>query len=123
MDAWITAYEAGQSYDFLVLGSNSGITDWSDDAVRKAVGAGSRRLSVTNHGWMMPFAMFGMTKIPEEHGEWSAKAAMAILDGTPLDQIPVVTNRRWDLWTNEGLLAAADVELPHSLRARAKRTN
>ena len=68
----------------------------------------------------MHYTMFGMTKIPEEHGEWTAKAALAILDGTPPSQIPIVANRKWDIWVNDSLLAASGVDLPQALRRTAK---
>ena len=46
-------------------------------SVIAAISGVGKRISVTNHGWMMPYAMLGMTKIPEEQGVWSAQAALA----------------------------------------------
>jgi len=121
MADWLSAFRRAQSYDFIVLGSNSGINDWDADRVSVEVGTISTKLTVTNHGWMMPFAMFGMTKVPEEHGEWGAKTALAILDGASPADIPIVANSRWDLWANQRLLASAGIELPRELRRKAKR--
>lgn len=118
---WIAAYREAQQADYIVLGSNSGIGDWDEASIREAIRANSRRLTVTNHGWMMPFAMFGMTKVPEEHGEWSAHTALAILGGVKPADIPIVANRKWDLWANESLLARSEVSLPRGLMHRAKR--
>ncbi len=118
---WIDAYQTAQSYDFVILGSNSGINDWDKALIVGAVARYSRRLTVTSHGWMMPYAMFGMTKVPEEHGEWSGQVALAILGGAKPADIPIISNRKWDLWSNEPLLRAAGVELPKSLRYKAKR--
>ena len=81
-DEWIQGYEKGQSYDFIVLGSNSGINDWDADKVTQCLTSSSAKLTVTNHGWMMPYAMFGLTKVPEEQGEWAATTALEILGGT-----------------------------------------
>ncbi len=120
-DEWIEAFQMAQSYDFIVLGSNSGINDWDKDRIIRAVALNSQRLTVTSHGWMMPYAMFGMTKVPEEHGEWSGQVALAILDGASPKDIPIISNRKWDLWSNEPLLRAAGVELPRSLKHKAKR--
>jgi len=123
-DAWIAAYDEAQALDgFLILGSHSGIADWADarDRVVAAVSARSRRLTVTNHGWMMPFAMLGMTKVPEEQGMWSAQAALAILDGTPPSDIPIVANRQWDVWVNDALVSAGALDLPDELRRKAKK--
>lgn len=120
-DAWLTAYRRGQGYDFVVLGSNSGIDDWDANRVRRELMTVSRRLSVTNHGWMMSYAMFGLTKIPEEHGEWGAKTALAILRGLRPADIPIIANRKWDVRTNEPLLGTAGIDLPRSIKAKVKR--
>lgn len=123
VDDWLTAYsEIQSSHDVVIMGSHSGIRDWQarTDHVKAEVAKAARKLSVTNHGWMMPFAIFGMTKVPEEHGEWTAQAALAILGGTPPTEIPVVANRKWDLWVNDQLLAASGINLPRTLRRRAK---
>ena len=122
-DEWIKAHaEVQDTHAFLVLGSYSGIKDWDErqESVREAVLKQSRRLSVTNHGWMMPFAMLGMTKIPEEQGEWSAQAALAILDGARPNEIPIIANRQWDVWVNESLLHVSGLALPEDLRRKAK---
>jgi hypothetical protein len=121
---WIQAHkEAQRSHAFLVLGSHSGIADWEaqKDNVAKSVKQTSVRLSVTNHDWMMPFAILGMTKIPEEQGIWSAQAALAILDGTRPSDIPIIANRKWDVWVNSSLLTVSHLELPADLLRQAKK--
>lgn len=118
---WLAAYASAQAYDFVVLGSNSGINDWDDERIRQELSRTSTRLTVTSHGWMMPYSMFGLTKVPEEQGEWGARAALAILDGERPIDIPIIANRKWDIWANESLLQVAGIELPRSLRAKAKR--
>lgn len=120
---WIDAHQVAQSYDFVVLGSNSGINDWDKERIFQAVALSSTRLTVTSHGWMMPYAMFGMTKVPEEHGEWSGEVALAILAGASPRDIPIIANRKWDLWSNEILLQASGVELPRALKHKAKRVS
>ncbi len=118
---WLMAYSDGQAADFLILGSNSGINDWDPARIADALPAASRRLTVTTHGWMMPYAMFGLTKVPQEHGAWAAETALEILRGTPPSEIPIITNRKWDVWANRELLSAAGIELPRHLIHKAKR--
>jgi len=123
VDDWLNVYSDIQnSHDVVIMGSHSGIIDWGERSghVKAEVAKTARKLSVTNHGWMMPFTIFGMTKVPEEHGEWTAQAALAILSGTPPTEIPVVANRKWDLWINDQLLTASGVDLPRTLRRKAK---
>ncbi|MFM1891488.1 MAG: hypothetical protein RLZ44_565, partial [Pseudomonadota bacterium] len=117
---WLTAYQAGQDYDFVIMGSNAGIDDWDDATAAAAVLPITRRLSVTSHEWMMPVTMLGMTKVPEEQGEWAAKVAVQILGGAPPDSIPIIANRKWDLYLNHALLQAAGIELPEKLLHKGK---
>ena len=118
--SWLEAYEKAQDKDFVILGSNAGIADWSNDRIQGAVLQGTRVLSVTNHEWMMPFGILGMTKIPEEHGEWAGKAALQILAGTAPSSIPIIANQRQDIWVNGGLMQASGVSLPEDLLEKAK---
>ena len=118
--SWLSAYTRGQGYDFVIIGSNAGIDDWDDRRALEAIRAVTRRLSVTSHEWMMPVTMLGMTKVPEEQGEWAAQVALQILDGAKPDSIPVIANRKWDLYLNPALIDAAGLELPEQLLSKGK---
>lgn len=120
-DEWIESFEKAQSADFIIMGSNSGIENWSDEAAEAFVETVARTLSVTNHAWMMNVTSLGFTKIPQEHGEWAAEAGLAILNGTRPSEIPIVTNRKWELWMNNKLVDALNVTLPTSFSRKAKR--
>ncbi len=117
---WLDAFAEAQGFPFLVLGSQAGITGWDFAQMRAAIGDKARTLTVTNHQWMMPLAMLGFTKLPEEQGDWAGRTALAILDGTPPAEIPIIANRRWDLWLNSSLLARAGIRLPDKLSSKAK---
>jgi ABC-type uncharacterized transport system substrate-binding protein len=119
---WTKGLKKAQNFDFVIMGSNSGIKKWDAPAAVRIAMQYSKKFSVTNHDWMMPVAMFGMTKVAEEHGEWGGESALAILSGTSPQDIPIVSNRRWDVWMNKALLNAAGVTLPRSLRRKAKRS-
>ncbi len=121
MAAWLEGYDRAQGHDLVIMGSNAGINDWDAAVAESAVSARSQRLSVTNHGWMMPYTMVGVTKVPEEQGQWAAKTALRILSGMPADRIPIVANNRRDIWVNFDLIGAAGVDLPKDLVRKAKR--
>jgi hypothetical protein len=44
-----------------------------------------------------------------------------ILAGTPPATIPIVPNRKWDIWANTDLLAAAGIRLSKQLLQKAKK--
>ncbi|HOP15305.1 MAG: hypothetical protein KDI22_05285 [Gammaproteobacteria bacterium] len=120
LDAWVAAYQAGQDYDFIVMGSNAGIDDWDTQRAVTAIMPLTRRLTVTSHEWMMPVTMLGMTKVPEEQGEWAGSVALQILDGVAPQSIPVIANRKWDLYLNPGLIDSAALTLPPQLLSKGK---
>ncbi len=120
LESWVEAYAAAQDYDFVIMGSNAGINDWNADDAVSAIVPLTRRLSVTNHGWMMSVSMLGMTKVPEEQGEWAGRVASRILDGASPDTFPVIANRKWDLFLNPALIDAAGVQLPERLARKGK---
>ena len=121
IEGWIAAYEDAQATDFVIMGSNSGIDNWNDAAAQKVVLAKTKRISVTNHKWMMPFTLLGLTKVPEEHGEWAGTTALHILKGVKPSDIAIVSNRKWDIWLNEDIMSSAGVTLPKRLRYKAKK--
>lgn len=121
MERYESAFEQAHRADFVIVGSHSGIDNWDRDRAVAMAQRHSAALSVTNHDWMMPVAMLGYTKLPEEQGEWAAQAAIAILDGIAPRAIPIVTNRKWDTWLNDDLRRRAGIELPAQLLDKAKR--
>jgi ABC-type uncharacterized transport system substrate-binding protein len=62
-----------------------------------------------------------LTKVPEEHGEWAGLAALEILGGTNPGDIPIVSNRKWDIWVNLSILNQSGIRLPAPLLKKAKK--
>ncbi len=72
---------------------------------------------------MMPYTILGLVKVPEEHGEWAGLAALEILRGTKPSDIPIVSNRRWDILVNSVVLQQSGIEINESLLRKAKKIN
>jgi hypothetical protein len=70
---------------------------------------------------MMPLAMLGFVKLPEEQGEWAAKTAVAIHEGVPIQRMPIIANRKWEVYENIYLLKLSGIEITKALSARAKK--
>ncbi len=118
---WLEAYSRAQDYDLIIVGSNAGINDWDHERIQAGILRMARKLSVTNHGWMMPYTILGITKVPEEQGQWAAKTALRILDGMSPTEIPIVANNQRDIWINNEILIAANVSLPDRLMRKGKK--
>lgn len=121
LDAWKEQYQLAQSsgFDFLVLGNNAGINDWDSNEAAHFALRHAKVFSVTNYDWMMPYSMFAMTKLPEEQGEWAAQVALSLLDGIPLQNIPIVINRRWNIFINPALANKAKIRIPRRIAHKA----
>jgi ABC-type uncharacterized transport system substrate-binding protein len=120
MADWLVAYREGQQYDLVAIGSSAGIHDWDEQQARDFVTGNTQKLSLTVHGWMMPYTLLGLTKVPEEHGEWAGQLALAILNGTRPRDLPVVSNRKADIWINHRILKQTDIQLPKAVIRKAK---
>lgn len=110
---------AQKNADFIVIGNYAGIKDWEDAVARRYAREHSRRFSIAYLEWMAPYAMLTMAKIADEQGEWSGKVAVLILDGTPPSKIPVVANRRWNMFVNTQLLDKAGIRVSTDILSKA----
>lgn len=118
-DEWKKEFLKAQNADFIILNNNSGINDWDKKDIQQFVHKTDSTLTVTNYDWMVPYAMLAMTKLPQEQGEWAAKVTQAILQGEKPGGIPVVVNRRWNIYVNGSLLGKSPYKLPSSIASKA----
>lgn len=112
---WKREYELAQHASFVILGNNGGINDWNIQEATEFSFQQAKILSVTNYDWMMPYSMFAMSKVPEEQGQWAAQVAISILEGEDPQNIPIIANRRWNIYSNPSLLNKAGISLPRHL--------
>jgi len=117
--AWKDAYNEAQSSDFIVLNNVAGIAHWNKGAIVDYVKHHAGKLTVTTYDFMTPYTMLAMTKIAEEQGEWASDVAIHILQGESPKNIPVVANRRYNLYINTAILDASPVQLSDSLYFKA----
>jgi ABC-type uncharacterized transport system substrate-binding protein len=79
--------------DVVYLTGNGGVAGWDDTDAWEFAFRNIQKPVITCEESLMRYAVFGMTKVEREQGEWAAKTALAILDGkTPAD-FHVATNR------------------------------
>ncbi|MGQ7843373.1 ABC transporter substrate-binding protein [Granulosicoccus sp. 3-233] len=120
-DAWLSGFRLAQNHDLLIIGNNANVRDFDHDVARRHALLHTRTLSVTYNDWMMDYAVLGYTRLAEEQGEWAALAAIAILDGLPPSDIPVVTNRKFETWLNVDLAERSGLRLSPHITNRAKK--
>jgi ABC-type uncharacterized transport system substrate-binding protein len=101
MAEWQAQYRELQGkVDILLVGNSAGTEGWDDDAAARFVEQYSKIPSGGIHGHMSRFVLIGYTKLAEEQGEWAAKTALRILDGTSPSAIPIARNTQGRLVIN-----------------------
>ena len=101
MDEWQSQFRELQGkVDILLVGNSAGTEGWDDDAAARFVEQYSKIPSGGIHEHMSRFVLIGYTKLAEEQGEWAAKTALRIIDGTPPSSIPIARNTQGRLVIN-----------------------
>ena len=118
MREWEQAYLDAQKADFIIVNNYAGINDWDSQRAIKIVDRNSTKFTVSYYKWMMPFVMFSITKKAEEQGRWAAEVAIEILNGTPVNEIPITVNKEWAMFANTRLLKKAGIQLDANTKRR-----
>lgn len=118
-DEWKNAFLEGQQHDAVILRNNSGIENWNDAEAAQFALENSKKLSMTESDWMMPFTLLGMTKVAEEQGMWAGKTAVNILKGADPGKIKIVKNRKSNIFVNKALNEKMKIDLPASILKQA----
>jgi ABC-type uncharacterized transport system substrate-binding protein len=104
--AWKRHFLAAQRQaDLIYLPTNGAIKGWDDAEARSFIQRHIRRPVITCDDFMMPYAVFGLTKVAREQGEWAAQTALKILNGKKPVEIPLAKNRQSKAWINPTLAA------------------
>ncbi len=118
--AWKQEFQRMQSdVDILYVGNYAGIKDWNDGEAASFAAQYGKIPSGTAYDFMMPVAMLGMIKLPEEQGRWAAKQALAVLNGTAPNQIVVSENTDAKVYVNTTLSEKAGIVFDPRLMHRA----
>jgi ABC-type uncharacterized transport system substrate-binding protein len=115
-----TYLQAQNEVDILFMGNNAGADRWDQAEMEKFVLDNARIPSGSINSWMAPYSLVTLAKSPEEQGEWSAKAALRILDGTRPAEIPVVENKKGKLILNLELAKKLGVVFAPSMLKNAE---
>ncbi len=107
---WKVAYkEMAGSVDAIFFGNNAAIKGWDAQEAASLVGSVTKIPTGTINGYVMPFAMIGMVKPPEEFGVWGAQTALRILGGAAPSSIPSTQNKQTKFQLNVKLASAAGI--------------
>ncbi|MFH1093157.1 MAG: ABC transporter substrate binding protein [Candidatus Omnitrophota bacterium] len=116
MDEWEKAFtQMQEETDIIIVGNSAGIDDWNNDRAKAFHIASAKVPTTTLHEHMAPFALVGLTKIPQEQGKWAAETALEIIDGVSPESIPVAQNKDGALYINMPIASKLGVLFSTSL--------
>ncbi len=103
-ETWKECFLALQtSADIIYIPTNGAIAGWDNAEAKAFVNKHSVKPSFTCDDFMMPFVVYGLTKIPYEQGKWAALAVKDILEGKSPKAIPYTPNIQTERWLNDEL--------------------
>ncbi|WP_319476279.1 ABC transporter substrate binding protein [Marispirochaeta aestuarii] len=88
-----------EGVDILIVGT-PGLADFDYQGAEIFVIENTKVPTGAMNEFLMPYALMGYMKVPEEFGIWAAQSALQILNGTSPAEIPMVTNHRFELILN-----------------------
>jgi gluconate transporter len=110
---WKRAFVAAQrDSDVVYLPTNGAIRGWDAAGATEWVRQNIRKPVVTCDDFMMPYAVFGLTKVAREQGEFAARAALEILGGKRPGDIPMVPNQQTRCFVNPELAGRIGFQAP-----------
>ncbi len=111
--------QAQTEADMVFMGNNAGTT-WDAAVMQKFIVDNATVPSGAINDWMAPYSLLTLAKDAKEQGEWPAQTALQILSGTPVSDIPFVTNKRGGLIANLIIADKLGVVFAPSLLKNAK---
>jgi len=101
--------------DMMILENPKGIKGWDNEKARQFVEKNTAIPIGTTHVWLSVYAHITIAKIPEEQGQWAAKAALQILNGSKPVEIPITKNEKGRLFVNFRLSRLNNITFKHEL--------
>ena len=103
-DAWKEGFlEGNKSSDLVYIPTNGAIKDWDKQLAIDFIKDNIQKPVMSCDDFMMPYCVFGLTKVQSEQGVWAAETALKILAGKDPSTIPQAKNKQTQIWFNPTL--------------------
>ena len=106
--------------ELVIIGSNQGISDWDEPAARKFVEDNTKVVTGSWHDFLNGLALVSFNKVPAEQGEFAAKAAIKVMQGTVPGSIPIIANVKGELVINARIATKAGITPSFEILQNAK---
>jgi len=121
---WKQAYlRLQKTVDMLIMFSPTIIQGWKEDLGYSFIQANTVIPTGCVGDLTARYTLLGKVKIAEEQGWWAGNIALYILDGTPVKNIPVTTNKSSKLLLNMNMAKKLGIKFPIDLLEKATLLN
>ncbi len=120
---WQRAYlDLQKETDMILVGNSASIPDWNPEAAKQFVEENTTVPTGNWDKWMKDYALVTYATVPAEQGQWAAKAALKILNGTAPGSIPVVANKKAEIYRNMRIAKKLNIVFPIDFIRRSRST-
>jgi len=109
-----------EKFDLVLMYNNAAINDWNKEEAAKFAFNNTKIPVGGVMGWMAPYSLLIYSTAPEEQGQWSANAALEILNGRKPSDIPLVTNKTAKIFLNMKMAKKLGIVFPIELVNQAE---
>jgi ABC-type uncharacterized transport system substrate-binding protein len=121
-DEWKMHFlKANAEADVIFLPTKGAIKDWDPADAQAFVRKHVQVPVFTCDDFLMKYAVFGLTNVSREQGQWAARAALRILRGKSPARIPVMQNEQTIAYVNTTLADKIGFEPDAELLERCRR--
>ena len=110
--------QANKNADIIYMPTNGAIKNWNDEEAKSLVEEHLEIPAITCDDFMMPYVVFGLTKVAKEQGEWAAKTALEITGGKKPAEFPITKNKQTKAYINQKLAEKIDFNLTKEMENR-----
>jgi len=120
---WKQAYlDLQKETDMILVGNSESIPDWNPATAKQFVETSTSVPTGNWDKWMKDYSLVTFATVPAEQGQWAAGAALRIMDGTSPADIPVVTNKKAEIYRNMRIAKKLNIVFPIEFIRRSKST-
>jgi len=110
-DAWKEGFlEGNRSSDLVYIPTNGAISNWDEQLAISFIKENIQKPVISCDDFMMPYCVFGLTKVQSEQGVWAAETALSILGGKDPASIPQAKNKQTQIWFNPSLAEIINIK-------------
>ncbi len=109
---------ANETADLIYMPTNGAVKNWDDEEAKKLIEENLNIPAVTCDDFMMPFVVFGLTKVAKEQGQWAAKAALEILNEKKTSDIFYTKNSQTNAYINTELAEKINFRLTPEMKEK-----